>query len=190
VDADDLVQRILTGVPELARQDPSFAAFGAKTHRYQFRPALAEAELVRFEQELAVRMPDDYRAFLTRVGNGGAGPSYGVMPFRGGDGEDYTKYEAVGHPFAYADAFNPTGLISDDGDAHDYWKAFDDRGAIYICHHGCGSRSMLVITGPCRGQVWNDGVADEHGFSPALDASGGSHSFASWYLDWLAAPRR
>jgi len=184
----------------LEREDPNRKIFGAASHRYQLNPAIDVEALARREQELGITLPSPYRAFLTELGNGGAGPSYGVFPFEGGDSEDYTKYGNLAQPYAYTRAHNPTGLIDDGEDEDDddddddendedpkqrYWEAFDDRGALYICHHGCGSRSMLIVSGPARGQVWSDNVADDGGYSPKLDAHGSVCTFASWYLAWL-----
>ena len=44
------------------------------------RPALAEAAAARFERKHTVVLPAGYRAFLTTLGDGGAGPYYGLEP--------------------------------------------------------------------------------------------------------------
>lgn len=186
--ADEL-RRLQDDVRALASLDPGCKQFGAIGHRYQFKPPYPEAELVAFERTHQVALPDDYRAFITTVGNGGAGPSYGVMPFRGGDSEDYTAYDRIGEPFAYADAFNPTELLdspdtdTDDAD-HAYYRAFAFQGSLYICDHGCASRTLLVVSGPCRGEVWADEVANDAGIYPEHGPAG-RHGFLGWYRAWL-----
>lgn len=52
----------------------SFREFGADTHHYQLNAALARANVAAFERAHSVDLPDDYVAFLTELGNGGAGP--------------------------------------------------------------------------------------------------------------------
>ncbi|HET9954790.1 MAG TPA: SMI1/KNR4 family protein [Polyangiaceae bacterium] len=195
------VPRARALLAQLEQADQSYGLFGARAHRYRLNPCVEEAALARRERELGVRLPEAYRQFLTELGNGGAGPSYGVFAFEGGESEDYTKYERLAHPFAYTEEYNPTWLLDEDEDEgteeeedssededdprHRYWEAFDDRGALYICHHGCGGRSFLVVSGRAAGQVWCDGVADDGGYSPELDASGAPFTFDTWYLDWL-----
>lgn len=147
---DDLVARIRAGIDTLISRDPELRVFGAGSHRYRFRPPISEAELAALEAAGGYRLPDDYRAFVTTIGNGGAGPSYGVMPFHGRDSEDYTRYDQLGTPFAYVEPWNPSWLLGgadeDEDEDHDdtqsdpqhqYWAAFSTTGFLHVCHHGC-----------------------------------------------------
>jgi hypothetical protein len=59
-------------------------SFGADAHHFQMNPTMPEFEASAFEQERNVVLPPDYRQFLTRIGNGGAGPFYGVFPLISG----------------------------------------------------------------------------------------------------------
>ena len=52
-------------------------------------------------------------------------------------------------------------------------------GAFWIAEHGCALRSLLVITGPERGTIWNDLRADGRGLVPC------GVTFSEWYLAWL-----
>ena len=187
-------------VEELAALDPQCKLFGSSTHRYRFNPPYPEAELAQFERAHGFALPDDYRAFITRLGNGGVGPSYGVIPFRGNDSEDFTEYPRLATPFSYADSYNPTHLLGDQNEDEEddedddaayerqsaYWSTFDSTGALYLCHHGCASRSLLIVSGPCRGQIWADEVANDGGFTPDVHAETGARlTFTSWYMAWL-----
>src|SRR5438552_14698202 len=53
--------------------------FGESAHPYRLHPVLTEAEVLAFQAAHGIRLPDDYREFITRVGNGGAGPYYGLF---------------------------------------------------------------------------------------------------------------
>src|SRR6185436_1357225 len=61
------------------RRGPRLGVFGERAHAYRMHPALSEVDLAAFESRYRVRLPADYREFLQRVGNGGAGPAYGLF---------------------------------------------------------------------------------------------------------------
>lgn len=56
--------------------------FGAERHKYQLNPTVSPEEVARFEAEYHVKLPKEYVFFLTQVGNGGAGPYYGLYPLQ------------------------------------------------------------------------------------------------------------
>ncbi|MFM7405668.1 MAG: SMI1/KNR4 family protein [Cuspidothrix sp.] len=56
------------------------AVFGSQKHKYYLNPCLTAAEIIAFEQRHQITLPEDYRNFLMYVGNGGAGPHYGLFP--------------------------------------------------------------------------------------------------------------
>lgn len=115
------------------------------------------------------------------------------MGFRAKDPEDYAAYDRLGTPWAYTQEYNPLEILDGDESGGDesssgqeaYWKAFKSEGALYICHHGCGSRSLLVVSGLCRGEVWADGVAEDAGYAPETSRTGTRATFRTWYLEWL-----
>src|SRR5450755_2429190 len=70
--------RILHTLAELRSAPPR--VFGADVHLCRLNPAAAEVEILAFEQARKITLPPDFREFLTGVGDGGAGPSYGIFP--------------------------------------------------------------------------------------------------------------
>jgi hypothetical protein len=157
VELDDMLRR-------LRAADTSFRVFGAKEHRYRLGPPLSESELTAFEFANRIRLPDDYRRFLAVVGNGGAGPFYGLEPL-GTFGRDLSQ------PFQVTTATD--ALTHEDlerlGDRHEY------PGILEFCHHGCAIYSYLVVNGPSYGTIW-DGREDFHPTGLA---------FGVWYRRWL-----
>lgn len=58
------------------------SSFGSSyVHGHLFRPVADRDELGLWEEEMGLAIPEDYRCYLTCLGNGGAGPSYGIYPF-------------------------------------------------------------------------------------------------------------
>ena len=46
---------------------------------YRFRKTFSEEDVVGLEDVMGVRLPEDYRNFIKYVGNGGAGPGFGLL---------------------------------------------------------------------------------------------------------------
>ncbi len=148
--------------------DPLRWRFGARAHRYRLHRPLAVATLEAFERERRVSLPADYKSFLSSVGNGGAGPYYGLLPF-----EQALGAGDVGKPFPLTEAFTP---VPDDD--HDIPACYQD-GYLVLSDMGCAYFSFLVVTGPAAGTVWNNLVAGGGGFRPT------GQTFAGWYEAWL-----
>jgi hypothetical protein len=180
--------------------------FGADGHRFTLNPPLGETQVLAFERQHTIRLPAEYRRFLVELGNGGAGPYYGIHPLGTTDGisGDVEPWgDAVGslaEPFMFREPWNDlTGRPDDallDSDEQEYWRrldAFGDRywhssvmrGALPICHKGCALRSWLVVSGDEAGNLWDDARADYNGVAPVLLRGGGRATFGTWYTEWL-----
>jgi hypothetical protein len=175
--------RIRYKLKGLKAADPDFQCFGAHRHQYRLGPTLSEHEVLAAEVYYGIEQPPDYRAFLTRVANGGAGPGYGLGRF--GTPAMLPDPSTVSDEFS-ADYWGTVrhlakdrGLLArrcplhqtvqraemnfpTDDDAYekwhrDVWARLDD-GMLDLADYGCGMTAKLVITGPRRGTVW---VADE-----------------------------
>src|SRR5208283_4634322 len=72
-------RRIKEKLDRLALLDPKYEVFGAYGHRYELFPRLTEKAVSAFEKKWRITLPAGYRQFLIELGNGGAGPSYGVF---------------------------------------------------------------------------------------------------------------
>ena len=161
--------------------------------------------VVKFETEYEVALPEDYRQFLTEVGNGGAGPYYGMFGLgEMDDGWGYKFWKEmvdvgdVSRPFPHTGPWNDlSGKPDCDRDGSEesdrLWGAFEQRyynpaifnGAIPICHLGCAYRQWLVVTGAEAGHVWCDDSADYGGLYPLSERGFARVTFYQWYRDWL-----
>lgn len=73
------VQRTLAGIAGITSGPWSATWLGWQTHVGRLQPPLTKPELQTLESATGL-LPDDYRAFLTRVAGAGAGPGYGLLP--------------------------------------------------------------------------------------------------------------
>jgi len=154
---------------EMLHYDPGYALFGSSRHRYRLAPPIDAGELGAIEDLLGVRLP--HRDFLLHVGNGGAGPYYGVAPLTAAVLDD----PALGRPFLLTEAWEPP-----DDDYSD--DVFD--GLLFLADHGCSYQSYLVVSGPAAGQVWWDFTSVGEELGPEAG------SFEEWYAHWLGSSRR
>src|ERR1700730_9493608 len=83
---------ILQGLAELRESQKSQSVFGSQEHRFHIHPALPEESVFDFEAVHRIALPQEYRSFLLRIGNGGAGPGYGV--FKLGEVDDGFDHKA------------------------------------------------------------------------------------------------
>jgi SMI1/KNR4 family protein SUKH-1 len=157
--------------------------FGADEHGFKLNPPLNEADVAEFEASRGVRLPADYRRYITEIGNGGAGPYYGVFPLGYmDDGFDIASWDRphsivgdLAAEFPYREAWNdltgtPEELAQENEEEYErLMNAFEDRyfapsvmnGAFPICHMGCALRVWLVVSGEQRGCLWRDGRAEQ-----------------------------
>lgn len=172
-DAEDVHTRLTA----MRGRDPLLTEFGARRHR--LGPALTEAEVTRFEAEHGVALPHSYRAFLREVGDGGAGPHYGLFPLSGDGMNSLERDERswpgyLSTPFPHTGRWNPVDAMSE----AEYFDARWTTGSLVIAEFGCGAFHRLVVTGPARGQVWFDDRGADNGLTPGAD-------FRTWYQTWL-----
>ncbi|MEG4200923.1 SMI1/KNR4 family protein [Microcoleus sp. Pol12A5] len=160
------IKELVELLRRLRQEDKNLRVFGADSHQYKLEQTLAEAELQSFEQKHKIKLPKDYRLFLKEIGNGGAGPFYGLELL-----EKAAQYRDLSKPFPFTKA---TDSYSDEeleewGDRDEY------PGVLELCHQGCAIYSYLVVNGPAHGTIWN-GRED---FYPT------ELSFGRWYRRWV-----
>ena len=131
--------------------DRQFQAFGASTHRYVLYPVASLKAVEATELELGARLPETLRSFYLNVGDGVAGPNYGLN--RLGLLKSYRPAEA------YPGVATLRQLAKDEGYALDEESAYFElshdalSGLVAIIEEGCGHRTCLVTTGDSTGNV-------------------------------------
>jgi len=197
---------------QLIETDTEFKIFGSNEpwngHRYQLNPTLSEEGLSNFEAYMKITLPDEYRAYLSTISDGGAGPFYGLYSLNEAIDifdlpEDSTQQEYV-NCFAKFPITNEEAVLYiknlfslNNGrkiyfDRDDYpehvpflgsYTIDRGRGVMYLSQYGCGGYYVLVVRGDCYGQVW---YRQEGYLAPLCDSNGTIFSFFDLYL-WKPA---
>lgn len=206
---------IRVGLRRLQKFTAARKVFGSQAHGFRTHAPLSEQTVREFEAHHYITLPADYRGFLIHVGNGGAGPAYGL--FNLGEMDDGFEYApwiedgdfvgVLSKPFPHIGPWNDLSEqpVYDESHADDddfawedeygkrldawesrvYWNTANVNGAIPICHLGCALRQWLVVTGPEAGNVWDDHRVDFGGLKPVQQAGRARVTFLQWYCDWL-----
>lgn len=181
--------------------DSKFEIFGSAKHQYRLNPPLRASFVRRVEEKYGFVLPEDYFRFITEVGDGGAGPDYGIEPFANllieGKSPRAEKFREA-YTCSLAKLFVPRQMMPDE--VEDYaiatieaYKRNPDRYFIYekadendLCNmdgfyilgtHGCQWDFGLALSGEKRGQVFDTDNEGAYGFV--------AESFSEFYQNWL-----
>ncbi|MET8683554.1 SMI1/KNR4 family protein [Streptomyces sp. NPDC004732] len=118
------------------------------------------------------------------------------LPFRPERTAEWEEHQAAEpRRAAYGDS-------DEDGErfraAYAAWDERDDElldalteGALYVSEQGCAYYTLLALTGPERGTMWQDVRAAAEGVIPfEFYGSTDRVTFAEWYLHWLTRAER
>jgi len=181
--ANDRAVYIRSLVEHAGKVDGRREVFGSARHQYKLNPVISPEKVSEYETKYHVELPEEYKFFLTKVGNGGAGPYYGLYSL-----EELRKYHEhimeSGNPAWINDTLTPDNWAErmntlDDVDDQTY-----DQLMLEICSgfnvigtQGCTYDNLLMNSGSEKGKIvyidWNllpDGM-------PYLTGM----SFLDWY---------
>jgi HEAT repeat protein len=173
----DQIERIRRKLRRVPLRPGRSRSFGEETHGFRLNPPLTERQVQDSEARHSVRLPEGYRLFLLKLGDGGAGPYYGLHPLsRALDLADEPIEGHLTRPCPLV-----PGMPREDDWLERLGGSADEcfRGTIPIVHQGCTHYSLLVISGAARGRVVN---VDEDLQPPHFPDD---PDFLSWYERWL-----
>jgi hypothetical protein len=181
--------------------------WGASIHGFCPNPPLSRESVTEYENLHGFALPDDYRVYLTEVGNGGAGPWQGLLPL-----EEAVRNSILPEvPDCLTRDFIPAAIHTGGAPGSDRWFQFRDpngRGYVriepaegasnrFLCgslviaygrpRGGTAMQYRLVLTGSERGRVWRDDRNRSGSIGPCESASRGLRDvgFREWMLAWL-----
>lgn len=182
---------------ELAHQaDPENLVFGSEKHKYQFNQTLNMEVIRNFEKRTGIILPDDYKEFLTKVGNGGAGIDYGLYSIEQIEQNFSTEVASDGMTlFDYNDPVEKYLQISSkmeeleeqyNVNADEQYKKLNAdliRGMLIIGTAGCTYDYFIMCKGVKKGYVgmldWNM-IAEKEGAPIIFDKT-----FSEWLEDYF-----
>ncbi len=145
---------------------------------YSLNPPLSLEEVARFESEHRVRLPEEYRRFVTEVGNGdtGHGGLYWLQ-----QGQELLT-DAWGYDEQSCALSLPAPYRRDETYDRQWWQDHEGpderldqlRGTLPVQEGGCSQFYFLVVTGPDAGAI----------YYANWDGNHGPYRFGDDYLSW------
>lgn len=148
-------------VQKASLADPERKVFGASSHQYKLNPVLPLEEVQAYQEKYHVELPSEYVFFITEVGNGGAGPYYGIYPLN----IDKPGIENVGAPFItshltenqWVGKLQP--ICGEDkencsDELYEQIEAEIQQGTYAVSTQGCTYESIAVASGPEANRIF------------------------------------
>ena len=153
----------------------------------EWNPPLSEKVVENYEKQNRIKIPKDYRKFVTTVAESGTQPFYGLYSMI----RKLPAYEVrpkINEKFPYT-VRKPLNIyeLSDE----EYESIFKketinvDAGYILLATEGCGMNSILIVNTDDEetyGTVWYYDLANDAGIYPIINPKSGS---PMCFLDWL-----
>ncbi|WP_238188252.1 SMI1/KNR4 family protein [Paenibacillus sp. L3-i20] len=184
------LDRIKSKLEKALRKDTAFSVFGASSHKYKVNEKLRAKELTEWQEKNQVTLPEPYTQFLTEIGNGGAGPYYGIYSIEKAtsytDSDDALAAKCVLYPSMPKEEWNHLiePLISDEDipdSEYDAARNMVMSGLLCIGTQGCEYDMYLVLEGEHKGKiVYTSAFYSNHPFFFVYD-----NNFLDWYERWL-----
>jgi len=196
---NEQLKRIKSKIEQLRQLDKNLTLFGANIHKYSLNPKLSEDTLLKFETTHNITLPKDYKDFLTKIGNGGVGPAYGLETFENVlfDDLDYKRPNSLlnpSKPFPHTKPWNEefVSTVNEEDNEEEYERQYSEfskdlmNGVLAISNFGCGISLNLVVNGEEYGNIWTDDRGNDGGIYPSNQIVNKDRiTFLNWYELWL-----
>ena len=171
------IMEIEEKLKKLKAKDKELTLFGSEEHKYAFNKPLSKEEINAFESKHHIHLPEGYRHFLLDIGNGGAGPYYGLEPLS-------EPQSDLSKKFPHKSTWNEYDEVNEE----EYFSSKWIDGFLKISNFGCGVSLGLVVNGDEYGTIWVDDRANGNGIYPDPyfeQKENERTTFLDWYEMWL-----
>ena len=211
---NEQLDRIKNKLEQLKIFDKDLELFGADTHKYLLNQILTNDQVAQFERDNKVELPKEYVTFLTTIGNGGAGPFYGIHTLDDSRINFFDNTENANHQyfdlskaFPHTESWNVEAQLeelyekieeaNEAGDEKLEEELFEqkweiigreehDFGRLNTTDYGCGVTISLIVNGQEKGNMWTDDRTNDAGLYPTTELGNkGKITFLDWYELWL-----
>ena len=117
--------------------------------KLEMGPCLSEEEIVDFEQSCKIQLPQAYRLFLQSVGDGCGCESFPLRSLKEMERKDRSRPFLLEEAWIWEDDDRDEKVIREEIKTRVY------QGELELIDFGCGDCYHLIVTGKCRGEVWN-----------------------------------
>ena len=153
--------------------------FGAGKHRFVLNPVASLKEVEELEQKYSFVLPEGYKRFILEVGDGGAGPFYGLKQRFTPLGATLRAEEA--RTYCRPSIYTSGQEVAEAGAGDDEEDDPHLHGNMVLFEVGCGSEGVLVLNGPMRGKV----CITDYGYTPHQFCT--PSNFLDLYESWQLA---
>lgn len=183
---DEHISEIMEKMKGLSAKKPKYSC-GAFPPKWE--APLIEEKVAEFEAQNGIRLPEDYRRFITVIAAGGTQPFYGLRSIfsESGKKRELEPNLKTKFPFSPKNYLNISKLSEEEYNGIFEKDNLDNiqSGFIELCHEGCGMYSILIVNSDNEetyGTVWYYDLANDAGIFPLTNLKDGKPLS---FLDWL-----
>lgn len=156
-------------------------------HHDIFEPPLSEAEVIAYENTHNIKLPEDYRMFITTIARAGEKPFYGLYDLIKPK-PDYEITSIPEKPFPYT-IDSPLFIYQIDDETYDRLMEEENdeicRGYLVLSQEGCGMTNILIVNSEDEatyGTMWFFDLSNDFGIAPIFNPG---TKDPMHFLDWI-----
>ena len=183
----DFIEEVKYWVEKAREADPQCKVSGSGKHGYRFEKPISLAEVRTFEELHHLKLPENYVRVLTELGNGGAGPYYGLYSLYEIEfdesvqiGSDVTFLDASLTPEIWKQAVRELWEAKDDEEYDELMRKIEAN-AVWIGTEPGDYDTLLMCAGSENGKIISIDLSMDEYDPPRFTHM----TFEEWYLSYF-----